>query len=461
MNYEFHAHLPLALQDAGTQSAAIDFLAGKQSHPPHAWPELAALDDDGARMALLAQMLVFTSYKDQARVGARNDPGGYLFWLEHGAREFLTRQRHRLNELNLDQSSRSLPDLSLLPFGTFALHFTFTLTSPYLSKDDTALHLLDNPMKKEWLFKLPYVASTQWKGTLQATMVKQLVEWWQGLGEAEQSQRMQRKQFVAQRIQLTRLFGTEIENTRRYLVQCGDEKLDRWYKRYVRRFLSSTGFLAGRLYFYPTFFDQLSLEVINPHDRETGAGKLPIYFEAVPAGASASFTLLYTPLDRVGEDATETRRQVFADLQLLAEGLESLFTVYGFGAKTSSGFGLADSAVEGGILTLNLPDIVFPQIRASQVQKPDDEYLKYLDEVGGIKPAFEGSGEGGMMSNREYRETGQQLGGGSLSEFRAFRQWYGEHGEQWRESLRAKTPGVAYPPLFFEQFGELKESLRQ
>ncbi|MCB8954652.1 MAG: hypothetical protein H6650_21825 [Ardenticatenales bacterium] len=347
MNYEFHAHLPLALQDAGTQSAAIDFLAGKQSHPPHAWPELAALDDDGARMALLAQMLVFTSYKDQARVGARNDPGGYLFWLEHGAREFLTRQRHRLNELNLDQSSRSLPDLSLLPFGTFALHFTFTLTSPYLSKDDTALHLLDNPMKKEWLFKLPYVASTQWKGTLQATMVKQLVEWWQGLGEAEQSQRMQRKQFVAQRIQLTRLFGTEIENTRRYLVQCGDEKLDRWYKRYVRRFLSSTGFLAGRLYFYPTFFDQLSLEVINPHDRETGAGKLPIYFEAVPAGASASFTLLYTPLDRVGEDATETRRQVFADLQLLAEGLESLFTVYGFGAKTSSGFGLAELTGEG------------------------------------------------------------------------------------------------------------------
>lgn len=458
MSFDYWAAHTFVHEYDNAQEQIINYLLTGQGRLPATSSALGNVTDLNARLHLLAQAIV-TNLKDVARAGTPRQPGGLRHLLASDqVNNYLAQIKRNLDTLRL---SPVLPELVLLPFGTFALHFTFTLTSPYLSKDDTALHLLDNPMKKEWLFKLPYVASTQWKGTLQATMVKQLVEWWQGLGEAEQSQRMQRKQFVAQRIQLTRLFGTEIENTRRYLVQCGDEKLDRWYKRYVRRFLSSTGFLAGRLYFYPTFFDQLSLEVINPHDRETGAGKLPIYFEAVPAGASASFTLLYTPLDRVGEDATETRRQVFADLQLLAEGLESLFTVYGFGAKTSSGFGLADSAVEGGILTLNLPDIVFPQIRASQVQKPDDEYLKYLDEVGGIKPAFEGSGEGGMMSNREYRETGQQLGGGSLSEFRAFRQWYGEHGEQWRESLRAKTPGVAYPPLFFEQFGELKESLRQ
>ncbi|MGB9751683.1 MAG: hypothetical protein C0183_00775 [Roseiflexus castenholzii] len=27
-------------------------------------------------------------------------------------------------------------------------------------------------------------------------------------------------------------------------------------------------FAAGRLYFFPTFFDRLGLEVINPHPRE-------------------------------------------------------------------------------------------------------------------------------------------------------------------------------------------------
>ena len=333
MSFDYWAAHTFVHEYDNAQEQIINYLLTGQGRLPATSSALGNVTDLNARL-LLAQAIV-----------TKRQPGGLRHLLASDqVNNYLAQIKRNLDTLRL---SPVLPELVLLPFGTFALHFTFTLTSPYLSKDDTALHLLDNPMKKEWLFKLPYVASTQWKGTLQATMVKQLVEWWQGLGEAEQSQRMQRKQFVAQRIQLTRLFGTEIENTRRYLVQCGDEKLDRWYKRYVRRFLSSTGFLAGRLYFYPTFFDQLSLEVINPHDRETGAGKLPIYFEAVPAGASASFTLLYTPLDRVGEDATETRRQVFADLQLLAEGLESLFTVYGFGAKTSSGFGLAELTGEG------------------------------------------------------------------------------------------------------------------
>jgi CRISPR-associated protein Cmr2 len=246
----------------------------------------------------------------------------------------------------------TIPDLLLLPPGSFTLSFIFTLASPYLSKDDTALHLLDNPVRKEWVFKLPYIAASQWKGTLQAAMVRELVAWWQGLEQAQQNARLHRKHFVAWRIQLTRLFGTEIEHAQRYLAQCGDERLDQWYKRYVRRFLSNNGFLAGCLYFYPTFFDRLSLEVINPHDRETGAGSLPIYFEAVPVGATGTFTLLYTPLDRIGEDEIETRRQAAADLRLVAQGVEAMFTLYGFGAKTSSGFGLADHKVRDGALVV-------------------------------------------------------------------------------------------------------------
>lgn len=301
MKYEFHAHFPFALQDALTQSAAIDFLAGKRTHPPHAWPELPQVEDAGARMTLLAQALV-TDYKDQSRVGARNDPGGYIFWLKHQAETFLAQQRRWLDMLNLNQSGHSLPNLTLLPIGSFALHFTFTLTSPYLSKDDTALHLLDSPVKKEWVFKLPYVASTQWKGSLRHAL-------WQ-LGHQKEDD------------QIKRLFGAANEAD----LEKGN---------------------SGRLYFYPTFFDQLSLEVINPHDRQTGAGSLPIYFEAVPGGASGSFTLLYIPLDRIGQSETETRQQIFTDLQRVAQGLEAMFTRYGFGAKTSSGFGLAELAGEG------------------------------------------------------------------------------------------------------------------
>lgn len=341
MTYEFHAHFPFALLDSLTQSAAIEFLAGKRNHPPQAWPELAQIEDDGMRMALLAQTLV-TNYKDQARTGTRNDPGGYGYWLRREAGTFLTRQRRWLEALHLTQSTHSLSDLTLLPKGSFTIAFTFTLTSPYLSKDDTALHLLDNPVRKEWVFKLPYMASTQWKGTLQAAMVQQLTDWWQNLTPSQQEERSRQKEFIARRIQLTRLFGTEIEQQQEYLSNLGDERLARRYRRFVRCFISHTGFTAGRLYFYPTFFDRLGLEVINPHDRKTGAGSQPILMECVPAGTTGAFTLLYTPLDRIGQDEAETRQQLLADLQLLAEGLEALFTLYGFGAKTSSGFGLAE-----------------------------------------------------------------------------------------------------------------------
>jgi len=95
----------------------------------------------------------------------------------------------------------------------------------------------------------------------------------------------------------------------------------------------------GCLYFYPTFFTQLGLEVINPHDRQSNAGKQPIYFECVPAGASGDFTLLYVPCDQA--DVVEARAQAAADVQVVMAGVAALMTVYGFGAKTSNGYGTA------------------------------------------------------------------------------------------------------------------------
>ena len=208
---------------------------------------------------------------------------------------------------------------------------------------------------------------------------------------------------------------------------------------------------SGRLYFYPTFFTETSLEVINPHDRERRVGKNPILIESVPTGAQGTFTLLYTPLDRI----TETRQQTCADLQRVAEGLEALFTRYGFGAKTSSGFGLADNAVESGRLVLKLPEVTLSQSDAPQVQKPDDAFLKYLDEAGQVHSAFAGNGEGGLMSNSEYKQTSEQHGGGSLSEFKRFRGWYVEHNTQWQASLQSKAAETDYPESPFDSLSQL------
>ncbi|PID84857.1 MAG: hypothetical protein CSB13_11045 [Chloroflexi bacterium] len=309
-----------------------------------------------------------------------------------------------------------LIDLYSLPFGSFSIQFKFELLKPYLSRDDNQFYIVDNPIVRDKVFRFPMVRPTAWKGALRHAL-------WQ-LGSQEEDE------------SIKRLFGVANDDE----PQEGN---------------------SGRLYFYPSFFTQTSMEVINPHNREKRIGKNPILIESVPIGAKATFTLLYTPLDRINKDKAETRRQILADLQRVADGLKAMFTMYGFGAKTSSGFGLARTTVKDGTLVVKLPDIAFPQAEAATVQKPDDEYLKYLDESGRIQPAFAGSGGVGFMSNSEYKKTGKQSGGGSLSEFRKFRQWYREHSEQWQASLKAATPETTYPTFSFEQFDQLKESLRQ
>ena len=131
-------------------------------------------------------------------------------------------------------------DLALLPTGSFVLQFTFTLARPYISRDEQDFYIIDNPIRKEKVFELPYIAPTSWKGGLRAAL------WRLGFNSQDEA--------------IYRLFGNEK----------GEENQDELH--------------AGRLYFFPTFFTQKSLEIINPHDRERRVGKNPILFESVPGG---------------------------------------------------------------------------------------------------------------------------------------------------------------------------------
>ncbi|GIX47783.1 MAG: hypothetical protein KatS3mg131_1994 [Candidatus Tectimicrobiota bacterium] len=56
----------------------------------------------------------------------------------------------------------------------------------------------------------------------------------------------------------------------------------------------------------------------------------------MPPGTEGRFVLLYVPLGEVTPD------EVKGDFRAVAEGLKAMFTEYGFGAKTSSGFGRAE-----------------------------------------------------------------------------------------------------------------------
>ena len=106
-------------------------------------------------------------------------------------------------------------------------------------------------------------------------------------------------------------------------------------------------FHAGRFRFYPTFFRQIGLEVINPHDRKKKVGINPIYFECVPPGAEGDFSLLYVPFDLMSDPEAKVKTNIAEDFSMVAEALNYMFTIYGVGAKTSSGFGTTDSKFSG------------------------------------------------------------------------------------------------------------------
>lgn len=192
-------------------------------------------------------------------------------------------------------------DLSILPRYSFSLHFTFTLNKPFLSKDDNPFYIIDNPIVRDKVFRLPMVRPSSWKGNLYAAL-------WQLGYRKDQDKRVQR------------LFGV------------------------IR---SDEAGQSGRLSFFPTFFTQVGLEIINPHDRKRRVGKNPILFESVPIGASGIFTLLYVPFDRIGLDKSETCAQLAEDLPLLARGLQAMFRTYGFSAKRTSGYGTTKDEITG------------------------------------------------------------------------------------------------------------------
>lgn len=300
-------------------------------------------------------------------------------------------------------------DLAQIPIGAFFIQFTFKLVKPYISKGDNTFYIIDNPIVRDKVFRYPVVHSTAWKGALHHVL------WQLGYQDNEKIQR---------------LFGTANDD------EPNEGK-------------------AGRFYFYPTFFTQTSLEIVNPHDRKRRFGKNPILFESVPAGARGTFSLLYIPFDLIGQPESQIRTSVIADLCLITQALHALFTTYGFGAKTSSGFGLAQDAVESGQLSIKLSEATFSQNASQHIQKPEDTFIKYLDANGQINPAFAGSGESGLMSNSEYKQTGAQHGGGSLSEFKQFRSWYTQHGEQWQKNMQRSAAPAAYPNTTFESLSQL------
>ncbi len=200
-------------------------------------------------------------------------------------------------------------DLQNFPNGSVLIKISFTLKKPYLSKDEGEFHIInsrifENPIVRDKFTGLPMVKPSTWKGHLRFAAGK--VEW-----DAANNTEI-----------IKRIFGSESK----------DEKA-----------------LKGRLYFFPTFFEEndVKKDVITPLKRDTRTpARGPIPIEVMKPGSKGEFYLLYMPYPK-GRDFKED--QIKEDLEFLAEALKLMFYTYGFSAKKTSGFGVIKRLEESDI----------------------------------------------------------------------------------------------------------------
>jgi len=238
----------------------------------------------------------------------------------------------------------------LLP-GSFVITADIKLKSPYFSQDDDNFVIVDNPVLKEHVFKVPMIRGSSWKGAL-ASAAKKLVRedlkcfpqfariW--GLGSSEYRDLIDslkenhRKKAIDAAISFA-LFELGLNLDKKYIDIIKDNPLN--FLKQLSEDL--TDFLQphkGRAVFYPTFFNKISYEVINPHDRKKRAGINPINYEIVPEGSQGKLQIIYIPYDAVLSKSEVLKEQVEKDLSFLCKVIE-MTEEKGIGAKTKLGWG--------------------------------------------------------------------------------------------------------------------------
>ncbi|WP_322513674.1 RAMP superfamily CRISPR-associated protein [Chloroflexus sp.] len=325
---------------------------------------------------------------------------------------------------DLLQKFSLLPTLSAvahLPPLSFALHIPFQLQKPYLSKDDCAFHLLDNPVRKDKVFQAPMVASTSWKGALRAAL-------WQ-LGHK------------ADHPVTIRLLGNPRESEEQQ---------------------------AGRLYFFPTFFDQIGLEVINPHDRNTGVGaRGPILMECVPSGTKGAFLVLYVPFGTFGQGEAERRAEIAEDLQVLCMGVQSMLTTYGFGAKTSSGFGTAELVGEGRLTIRAALDGGLAS--SAPIAPPQPELPRYLETPTRLHTDLRRA-DGTLKSEVEYQDLiesrGQKFSKKDKQLYDKAKRWWEDKGQALTQAPEPEPESAPLEPppvsvYTFHSWEELHQAVQR
>lgn len=243
-------------------------------------------------------------------------------------------------------------DVESLSDHSIFIKVIITLKKPYISQDDENFYIIDNPVCKDKVFKVPLVRASSWKGALR----------WVALRIYLDNLPSNKKDAFEERSKLIRLFGNEkdkieefsdgIFDDGRYQPDNPERKVSDEFFDYIvaRGYVNKEGNGRGRLIIYPTFLDKISLDIIAPHDRETRTVKVPIQLEVAPENAKGTFSLLYFPFDLLGKARKDVKEEVTQDMEIMRKAIPKMLTKYGFGAKTTAGYGVIKDKVEFQIL---------------------------------------------------------------------------------------------------------------
>lgn len=259
-----------------------------------------------------------------------------------------------------------------LPPYSFIIQARFKLKQPYFSKDDDEFYIIQNPILKEKVFKVPMIRGSGWKGSL-ASAFKDLIN--------EEANLEKRKEIIDSYLRIFGAGSESIKVVEDYLKE-NSKDLVKFKEKFLEFILFELGMKVdkdfigeikdknsyeelqailqkkiseklqkdnknltiefqthrGRAIFYPTYFDRLSLEVINPHDRRKRAGIQPIYYEVVPEGTEGFLQIIYIPFDGILKENEVLKSEAEKDLENLLLAIEKVSQI-GIGAKTKLGWG--------------------------------------------------------------------------------------------------------------------------
>jgi len=260
-----------------------------------------------------------------------------------------------------------------LPKYSFTVCVNFKLLEPYFSKDDDEFYIIQNPVLKEHVFKVPMVRGSSWKGALAGAFRKLF-------NEKDNNTKINTKIIES----YLRIFGAGSENIKvieRYLKEKSKDlknfkenvlefmlfelglkvdkkaiediknahneenllellrnKISDKFKNYQSNLPIEFQTHKGRAIFYPTYFNQISLEIINHHDRRKRAGIVPIHYEVVPKDTEGILQIFYIPFDGVLKEDKDLKEEAEQDLKYLCQAIQTLADE-GIGAKTKLGWG--------------------------------------------------------------------------------------------------------------------------